>query len=184
MAALDVLASSSSYGEAFPNVLGEAMASGVPCAVTDVGDSAYIVGDTGRVVSSGDMEGLAHAIGSLLEMPAEALRILGARARARVAEHFEIGKIVRRYEAFYQELLPQVGISGDDRGDWIGAVNEFRKRVPWWVRIGAEQPSVFRRDLGMESCRRSSWVPIPTAFASARCWPCSSARALNAILRE
>ena len=104
MAALDVLASSSSYGEAFPNVLGEAMASGVPCAVTDVGDSAYIVADTGRVVSSGDMEGLAHASGSLLEMPAEALRILGARARARVAEHFEIGKIVRRYEAFYQEL--------------------------------------------------------------------------------
>ena len=104
MAALDVLASSSSYGEAFPLVLGEAMASGVPCAVTDVGDSAYIVGDTGIVVSPGDIEGLAHAIDSLLEMPAEALRILGARARARVAEHFEIGKIVRRYEAFYQEL--------------------------------------------------------------------------------
>ena len=110
------LASSSSYGEAFPNVLGEAMASGVPCAVTDVGDSAYIVGDTGRVVSSGDMEGLAHAIDSLLEMPAEALRILGARARARVAEHFEIGKIVRRYEAFYQELA-SASRSGDDRGD-------------------------------------------------------------------
>ena len=104
MAALDVLASSSSYGEAFPLVLGEAMASGVPCAVTDVGDSAYIVGDTGKVVSSGDMEGLAHAIDSLLEMPAEASRTLGARARARVAEHFEIGKIVRRYEALYQEL--------------------------------------------------------------------------------
>lgn len=104
MAALDVLASSSSYGEGFPNVLGEAMASGVPCAVTDVGDSAYIVGDTGRVVSSGDMEGLAHAIDSLLEMPAEASQIIGARARTRVAEHFEIGKIVRQYEALYQEL--------------------------------------------------------------------------------
>src|SRR5204862_4815315 len=58
MAALDVLASASSYGEAFPNVVGEAMASGVPCAVTDVGDSAYVVGDTGRVVPCGDMEGL------------------------------------------------------------------------------------------------------------------------------
>jgi len=112
MAALDVLASSS-YGEAFPLVLGEAMASGVPCAVTDVGDSAYIVGDTGRVVFAGDMEGLAHAIGSLLEMPAEALQILGARARARVAEHFEIGNIVRRYEAFYQELA---SASGNKRG--------------------------------------------------------------------
>ncbi|MGH8601777.1 MAG: glycosyltransferase, partial [Gammaproteobacteria bacterium] len=47
---------------------------------------------------------LAHAIGSLLEMPAEASRILGTRARARVAEHFEIANIVRRYEAFYEEL--------------------------------------------------------------------------------
>ena len=103
IAALDVLASSS-LGEAFPNVLGEAMASGVPCAVTDVGDSSYIVGDTGRVVGSGDMEGLAHAIDSLLEMPVEASRTLGARARARVLEHFEIGKIVRQYEAFYEEL--------------------------------------------------------------------------------
>ena len=103
IAALDVLASSS-HGEAFPNVLGEAMASGVPCAVTDVGDCSYIVGDTGRVVCSGDMNGLAHAIDSLLEMPVEASRTLRARARARVAEHFEIGKIVRQYEAFYEEL--------------------------------------------------------------------------------
>ncbi len=103
MAALDVLASSS-YGEAFPNVLGEAMACGVPCAVTDVGDSAYIVGDTGRVVSSGDMDGLAAAMESLLIMPTEERRVLGERARARVAENFEIGRVVKRYEAFYEEL--------------------------------------------------------------------------------
>ena len=31
-----------------------------------------------------------------------------------------------------------MGISGDGGGDWIGAVNEFRKRVTWWVRIGAK----------------------------------------------
>jgi glycosyltransferase involved in cell wall biosynthesis len=103
IAALDVLASSS-HGEAFPNVLGEAMASGVPCAVTDVGDSAYIVGDTGRVVCSGDTDGLAHASESLLKLAVEASGALGARARARVAELFEIGKIVRQYEAFYEEL--------------------------------------------------------------------------------
>jgi len=37
-----------------------------------------------------------------------------------------------------RSLLLCVGISGDDAGDWIGAVNGFRKRVPWWLRIGAK----------------------------------------------
>jgi len=104
MAALDVLASSSSYGEAFPNVLGEAMACGVPCAVTDVGDSAYIVGDTGRVVATGDMAGLAHALAGILQLPTAERLALGAAARIRVATHFEIGHITRQYEAFYAEL--------------------------------------------------------------------------------
>lgn len=108
MAALDVLASSS-YGEAFPNVLGEAMACGVPCAVTDVGDSAYIVGDTGRVVASGDMAGLAAALEVLLALPPAEKSVLGERARARVAAHFEIGKVVQRYEDFYESLLANAG---------------------------------------------------------------------------
>ena len=104
MAALDVLASPS-WGEAFPNVLGEAMACGVPCVVTDVGDSAYIVGDTGRVVASGDMAGLAAAQEALLALPPAEKTALSARARARVAEYFEIGGVVRRYEDFYEGLL-------------------------------------------------------------------------------
>ncbi len=112
MAALDVLASSSSYGEAFPNVLGEAMACGVPCAVTDVGDSAYIVGDTGRVVASGDMAGLAQALADILQLPAAERLALGEAARSRVATHFEIGHITRQYEAFYADLA---SIKGPER---------------------------------------------------------------------
>ena len=108
MAALDVLASSS-YGEAFPNVLGEAMACGVPCAVTDVGDSAYIVSDTGRVVAPGDMPGLAAALEALLALPPSEKAALGERARARVAEYFEIGKVVQQYEDFYESLLANAG---------------------------------------------------------------------------
>lgn len=104
MAALDVLASSS-YGEAFPNVLGEAMACGVPCVVTDVGDSAYIVGDTGRVVSPGDMTGLAATLENLLALPLTKKSALGERARARVAKHFEIGSVVRQYEEYYDDLF-------------------------------------------------------------------------------
>ena len=105
MAALDVLASSSSYGEAFPNVLGEAMACGVPCVVTDVGDSAYIVGDTGRVVAAGDMAAFAAALEDLLTLPLAEKAALGERARARVAEHFRIETVTRQYEDFYECLL-------------------------------------------------------------------------------
>lgn len=104
MAALDVLASSS-YGEGFPNVLGEAMACGVPCVVTDVGDSIDIVGDTGRGVAPHDMQGLANALEELLTLPPGERTAMGQRARERVATHFEIGKVVQRYQEFYQLLI-------------------------------------------------------------------------------
>jgi len=104
MASLDVLASSSSFGEAFPNVLGEAMACGVPCLVTDVGDSAEIVGDTGRVVSAGDMAGLARHLVELLRLPTEHRLAIGVCARERVRANYQIGDVVRRYEDFYEEL--------------------------------------------------------------------------------
>lgn len=104
MASLDVLALPS-VGEAFPNVVGEAMACAVPCAVTDVGDSAWIVGDIGRVVPVGDMTGLAHAIHALLKLPAEKRAALGTAARERVASLFEIGAVVKQYEAFYESLV-------------------------------------------------------------------------------
>ena len=107
MASFDLLASSS-FGEAFPNVLGEAMACGVPCVVTDVGDSAEIVGDTGRVVSSGDMAGLAEHLIELLQWPAEKRTQLGISARQRVRDHYEIGDVTRRYEEFYVQLTEGV----------------------------------------------------------------------------
>lgn len=107
MAALDVLASPS-HGEAFPNVLGEAMACGVPCVVTAVGDSAEIVGDTGLVVAAGDMDGMARELVALLNTPAEQRMALGSRARARVQERYELGDVTRRYEDFYTQLFSGV----------------------------------------------------------------------------
>jgi glycosyltransferase involved in cell wall biosynthesis len=104
MASLDVFCSSS-HGEAFPLVVGEAMACEVPCVVTDAGDSAEIVGATGRVVPVGDMAGLARETVSLLSLSESARLELGQKARARVIEKFEIGRIVQRYEAFYSSLI-------------------------------------------------------------------------------
>lgn len=102
--AMDVLCSSS-LSEAFPNVLGEAMASGVPCVTTDVGDCACIVGDTGFVVPSRDAAALAEAIAALLQMPREERVDLGARARDRVASRYGIDTIVGRYSDLYCDLI-------------------------------------------------------------------------------
>lgn len=104
MTALDI-STSSSWGEAFPNVVAEAMACCVPCVVTDVGDSAYIVGDTGLVVPPGDDAALADAWNTLLALPDEKRELLGGRARERVAGNFELSKIVKQYEVFYDELV-------------------------------------------------------------------------------
>ena len=62
-AAFDLATSTSAYGEAFPNVLGEAMACAVPCVATDVGESAHIIGDTGRIVERDRPEKIAAAPG-------------------------------------------------------------------------------------------------------------------------
>lgn len=103
-AALDV-AVSSSWGEAFPNVLGEAMSCEVPCVVTDVGDSAFIVDNTGIVVPAGDMQALADGIGQILDMPKAARQSLGAQARMRVAEQFEIGAVAQQYEVLFRQVM-------------------------------------------------------------------------------
>src|SRR5262249_22081389 len=103
-AALD-LATSSSISEAFPLVVGEAMACGTPCVVTDVGDSALMVGDTGRVVPPRDPVALAEAWRDLLSLGAERRRRLGEDARRRTLELFDLSAVARRYEDLYESLL-------------------------------------------------------------------------------
>ena len=107
MATLDI-AVSSSIGEGFSNVIGEAMACGVPCVVTDVGDSAMIVGDTGRVVPRRDPKALAKACEQLLEMEPERRTELGSLARDRILTNFRLPNIIRRYEQFYEGLAADV----------------------------------------------------------------------------
>lgn len=102
-AALDV-ACSSSYSEGFSNVIGEAMACGVPCVVTDVGDSALIVGDTGRVVPPKNPRALADAWRELIKMCPEKRSLLGAAARHRIGERFSLRAIAARYEELYEEI--------------------------------------------------------------------------------
>lgn len=102
--ALDVASLTSSFGEGFSNVVGEAMACGVPSAVTDIGDARWIVGDTGRVVAPRDPAALAAAWEELLSLSPEERRDLGERARRRIAEHFSLRTMTAAYESLYSEI--------------------------------------------------------------------------------
>jgi glycosyltransferase involved in cell wall biosynthesis len=104
MAACDIVSTSSSCGEALPLVLGEAMACGVPCVATDVGDSASLVGDTGRVVAPGDPEALSTAWGSLFTLRCDERRRLGERARERVIDRYRLEACVQAHMALYRQV--------------------------------------------------------------------------------
>lgn len=103
--AFDISTSSSSYGEAFPNSVGEAMACAIPCVVTDVGDSALIVGDSGIVVARGDASALSKAWSELANLPREVRSALGQSARKRVVENFSLGVVAKQYEALFLNVL-------------------------------------------------------------------------------
>lgn len=100
-AALDIFTLSSSGGEAFPLVLGEAMACGVPCVATDVGDAAEIIGDTGYHVPARDPRALAQAWQSILELPATEYIRLSRMAREKVNNKYNLLDVSKTYRDLY-----------------------------------------------------------------------------------
>ncbi len=91
--AIDIVTSSSSYGEGFPNVIGEAMSCGVPCVVTDVGDSALIVGDVGHVVPPNNAVLLADAV--LVELT---LNNRGDMQRNKIIDQYSLVQLFKKTE--------------------------------------------------------------------------------------
>ena len=101
---LDLMALSSAFGEGFPNALGEALACGVTCVATDVGDSALVVGAQGRIVPPGQPEALAAALAEMLNLPGDERRRLGAEGRRRMEDGFSMPALAGRYAALYRDL--------------------------------------------------------------------------------
>lgn len=95
--AMDIACSSSAFGEGFSNAIAEAMACGVPCVVTDVGDSARIVGEVGEVAPPRDADALAGAMARMLDR-IEGNADIGCQARARIVDEFSVERMVLRTE--------------------------------------------------------------------------------------
>ena len=98
--ALDLFVSSSRWGEGFPNNIGEAMATGLYCIATDVGESKELLGETGKVIAPGDISGLGKEILSFADQKSAYWK-KGRAARDRICKLYAIDKIGRDYLSVY-----------------------------------------------------------------------------------
>lgn len=103
LAGMDVFCLNS-IGEGFPNVVAEAMSVGVPCIVTDVGDSAYLVGDSGIVIPARDPQALARALTIMAGATPEVRRSYGDRGRERINACFAMESVATDYAELYRDL--------------------------------------------------------------------------------
>jgi glycosyltransferase involved in cell wall biosynthesis len=103
-AAMDV-ACLSSRTEGLPLSLGEAMASGLSCVATDVGDCAWLLGGTGIIVPPNDHHALANAWRHLEVAGHDARADLGRRARARIEQQLSMQAYLARLHDIYASAL-------------------------------------------------------------------------------
>lgn len=102
-ATLDI-ATSSSWGEAFPNTIGEAMACGIPCVATDVGDVREIIDDCGFIVPPGDPVALCDAWEQLYQLGRAGRHVLGQKGRQRIMERYSLEAMSSLYAELYRAL--------------------------------------------------------------------------------
>lgn len=102
--ALDICCSSSSFGEGTSNAIAEAMACGVPCVVTDVGDSKLIIGETGVLVPPKNPEALSAGWVAMAERLSENPQLLDA-VRERIESQFSLAALVRKTSECLLNLL-------------------------------------------------------------------------------
>jgi glycosyltransferase involved in cell wall biosynthesis len=114
--ACDAFAMPSRAREGLPRAVIEAMAQGVPPLVTAVGGMPELVVDrvSGLVVPPADADALARAIVTLAGDP-DTRRRLGAAARSRIAEAFNIANTTDEMLAFFMELAGTQGSEASAR---------------------------------------------------------------------
>ena len=106
LAAADALVLSSRW-EGLPNVVMEALAAGVPAVATKVGGVAELIDDgrTGFVVPVSNAQALSDAMSTMMQLPGDARREMGALGREHMARHFSMERSIARWFELFEELL-------------------------------------------------------------------------------
>jgi glycosyltransferase involved in cell wall biosynthesis len=106
MQAMEIFCISSFWGEGFPNVLGEAMLAELPCVVTNIGDSAQVLGECGSII---DMpiteEKITNNLIEMIKLSKVDLKKIGNKGRQRIIENFSIEQTLKKYQMLYTEVL-------------------------------------------------------------------------------
>lgn len=103
--ALDVMVLSSAFGEGFPNVVGEAMACGIPTIVTDVGDAAHLVQTSAQIIPPQDVDKLTLALKRVLALSSQERKAIGQEGRQRILTAYSLSAMRQRYASFYKSLF-------------------------------------------------------------------------------
>ena len=99
-----------SSNEGTPNAAMEAMATALPCIVTDIGDCKDLVlhGQTGYVAPVGDVERLAEHVLSLAADSQHRQQM--GQAGYRCIQAYDVLKMANQYQDLYQELLDKPNV--------------------------------------------------------------------------
>lgn len=106
LAAMDIFCMPSRT-EGFPNGLGEAMALGLPCVATEVGDTRFLVGDTAVLVPAQDEQALAQELLTVIRLTEQQRVEMGNKAKIRVMAEFSIEKACERFDIVYHEIISE-----------------------------------------------------------------------------
>ena len=104
LAAMDIFCLASRT-EAFPNVVGEAMAMGLPCVATDVGDVGVLMADTGVLVPKADSAALAQGVAGVMALGPEDRAHMGQRGKDRIRATFSMSCVRNRFELIYENVI-------------------------------------------------------------------------------
>lgn len=94
-----------SLSEGFPNVVAEAMASGVPALVTDVGDAAIIVDNNDMVVAPADIKQLTEKLSNFIDKSSSEKKEISERVRKLIVTQFSVEHAWREYYKLYKRII-------------------------------------------------------------------------------